>query len=34
MNKYLAYIIVKFHYMWWAIRHPIQYYKWKKLPKK
>ena len=34
IKKFFTYIIVKFHYMLWAIKHPKQYYEWKKLPKK
>ena len=34
MNRIMAKIIVKFHYIWWGIKHPIKYYKWCKLPKK
>ena len=34
MNMIMAKIIVKLNYWWWAIKHPIKYYKWCKLPKK
>ena len=34
MNRLMAKIIVKLHYLWWVIKHPIKYYIWCKLPKK
>ena len=33
MNKIKAKIIVKLHYIWYAINHPIKYIKYKMLPK-
>ena len=33
MNRIMAKIIVKLHYLWYAIKHPIKYIKYKMLPK-
>jgi len=33
MNKLKAKIIVLLHYIWYVIKHPIKYIKYKKLPK-
>ena len=34
MNRLMAKIIVKLHYLWWGIKYPIKYCMWRKLPKK
>ena len=33
MKKIIIKIYVKLNYLWWAIKHPIKYFKWKQLPK-